>query len=98
MLSIYSKQKTTGSLLDSVLNANDNMARIILENKELFRAICLIFTKTNALTLKKNPSSTEYKKVQICTKNYFLSCFNEYLLTGLSQKKKKNIYLYLVVP
>jgi hypothetical protein len=36
MLLIYSKQKTTGSLLDSVLNANDNMARIILENKGLF--------------------------------------------------------------
>jgi hypothetical protein len=33
---IYSKQKTTGSLLDSVLNANGNMARIILENKGLF--------------------------------------------------------------
>jgi hypothetical protein len=36
MLLIYSKQKPTGSLLDSVLNANDNMARIILENKGLF--------------------------------------------------------------
>jgi hypothetical protein len=36
MLLIYSKQKPTGSLLDSVLNANDNIARIILENKGLF--------------------------------------------------------------
>jgi hypothetical protein len=36
MLLIYSKQKPTGSLLVSVLNANDNMARIILENKGLF--------------------------------------------------------------
>jgi hypothetical protein len=36
MLLMYSKQKTTGSLLDSVLNKNDNIARIILENKGLF--------------------------------------------------------------
>jgi hypothetical protein len=36
MLLIYSKQKPTGSLLDSVLNTNNNMARIILENKGLF--------------------------------------------------------------
>jgi hypothetical protein len=36
MLLIYSKQKPTGSLLDSVLKANDNMARLILENKGLF--------------------------------------------------------------
>jgi hypothetical protein len=33
---IYSKQKTTGSLLDSVVNKNDNIAKIILENKGLF--------------------------------------------------------------
>jgi hypothetical protein len=26
------KQKTTGSILDSVLNKNDNIAKIILEN------------------------------------------------------------------
>jgi hypothetical protein len=33
---IYSKQKTTGSLLDSVLNKIDNIAKIIIDNKGLF--------------------------------------------------------------
>jgi hypothetical protein len=36
MLLIYSKEKTTRSPLDSVLNKNDNIARRILENKGLF--------------------------------------------------------------
>jgi hypothetical protein len=36
MLLIYSKEKATGSPLDSVLNKNDNIARRILENKGLF--------------------------------------------------------------
>jgi hypothetical protein len=49
MLLIYSKQKTTGSRLDSVLNKNDNIQ--FLRIRYCFEEICLIFTKTNAPTL-----------------------------------------------
>jgi hypothetical protein len=70
MLLIYSKQKTTGSPLDSVLNKNDNIAAD--------RDVGSFNFHQTALTLFfKKSSSTEYKKVEICTKKVFLSsCFN----------------------
>jgi hypothetical protein len=43
--------------------------------RDCFEQICLIFTKTYELTLFFLNLSTEYKKVQICTKNFFVFLF-----------------------